>query len=502
EQFGDDLLGVMRDIKRTLDPGNIFNPGKIFEVETSRGDVPRTLSGQRSLPTRIDNHLRENFTRLLELPFEPVLAFAFKDRSFIGNLEQCNGCGGCLKNTGIMCPTFMATHEEVMSTRGRANIIRAALELRVNGRDPLHSTELDAALSNCLSCKGCTPECPSNVNLALLKAELMHARYQRDGLPFREWLFSNVDLLGKIGCAMPSLTNWSLDSKYVRAAMEKTIGLSARRTLPHYTERRFDKWFEKHAVAGGYKRGRVILWDDTFVRYHEPQIGIAAVKVLEALGFEVSLVANRTCCGRPAFSQGNLEAATRSARHNVGVVLSHEASNTPVLFLEPSCWSMFMEDYRELAIDGAEKLANRCFLFEKFVDDLLAREPAALQFRGSSASAEGLRGEKETTIAIHPHCHAKSIMNPEFMKRLAERLPGRKASVLDTACCGMAGAFGALAEKYDLSVQVAQDLIDKLENQGRETQIVASGTSCRHQISDLTDIRPKHMAELLAEALV
>src|SRR5881275_2894378 len=154
EQLGDDLLEVMRAIKNTFDPKNIFNPGKIFS------------DGRH----KIDSHLRENFERPIELPFQPVLAFAFKDRSFVGNLEQCNGCGGCLKQTGIMCPTFIATHDEVMSTRGRANIIRRSLELHSNGHDPLKSAELDAALSNCLSCKGCTPECPSNVNLALLKA--------------------------------------------------------------------------------------------------------------------------------------------------------------------------------------------------------------------------------------------------------------------------------------------------------------------------------------------
>jgi Fe-S oxidoreductase len=151
---------------------------------------------------------------------------------------------------------------------------------------------------------------------------------------------------------------------------------------------------------------------------------------------------------------------------------------------------MFVEDYRELRIESAEKIANRCFLFEKFVDDLLAQEPDALHFN-----------DLETTLAIHPHCHAKSIMNPAFMRRLAERLPRRKATVLDTACCGMAGAFGALAEKYDLSVEVAQHLIDKIENQPPGTEIIASGTSCRHQISDLTNAQPKHMAELLAEAL-
>ena len=530
EQLGDELLEVMRAIKHAFDPKNIFNPGKIFD------------DGRH----KIDNHLRENFERPIQLPFQPVLAFAFKDRSFIGNLEQCNGCGGCRKETGIMCPTFMATGEEVMSTRGRANIIRAALELRVNGHDPLKSDELDAALSNCLSCKGCTPECPSNVNLALLKAELMYARHQRDGLPLRERILSNVDLLGRIGCAMPSLANASLNFRPLRVLMEKALGLSARRSLPRYTSDRFDRWFARHCSGGLrrpngahadcrapmpaapkqseggsdatafhrnalQKRGKVILWDDTFVRYHEPHIGIAAVKVLEALGFEVALAKKRRCCGRPAFSQGNLGAAAKLGNHNVdllnsagsqlstnppspsyGAASNSQLSSTPILFLEPSCWSMFVEDYPELKIENADNVAKRCFLFEKFVDDLLAQEPDALRFKDQSRS----RG-----IAIHPHCHAKSIMNPAFMRRLAERLPGRKATVLDTACCGMAGAFGALAEKYDLSVQVAQHLLDRIDNQPVGTEIIASGTSCRHQIADLTNVHPKHMAELLAEAI-
>jgi FAD/FMN-containing dehydrogenase/ferredoxin len=166
DQLGDQLLEVMHEIKRAFDPKNVFNPGKIFAC--SPGTVSpcsgsrdeRLVPARRLQPHRIDKHLRESFTRPLELPFRPVLAFAFKDQSFIGNLEQCNGCGGCLKQIGIMCPTFIATHDEVMSTRGRANIIRAALERRTNGHDPLKSDELDAALSNCLSCKGCTPVCP------------------------------------------------------------------------------------------------------------------------------------------------------------------------------------------------------------------------------------------------------------------------------------------------------------------------------------------------------
>jgi Fe-S oxidoreductase len=222
-----------------------------------------------------------------------------------------------------------------MSTRGRANIIRRSLELRGNGHDPLESAELDAALSNCLSCKGCTPECPSNVNLALLKAEMLYARYQRDGLALRERFFSNVDLLGRIGCAMPWLANAILDLAPVRALMEKTLGISAKRSLPRYTRERFDRWFDRRKMEGPApsgpgrdearpSKGKVILWDDTFVRYHEPNIGIAAVKVLTAFGFEVELLKNRKCCGRPAFSQGNLDAAAELARNNVELLSSSQ----------------------------------------------------------------------------------------------------------------------------------------------------------------------------------
>ena len=473
DQLGDALLNVMREIKQTFDPKNIFNPGKIF-----------------GFSYKIDNHLRNNFARPIELPFEPRLAYAFKDRSFIGNLEQCNGCGGCRKDTPMMCPTFLATADEVMSTRGRANIIRRSLELKANGHDPLQSAELDAALSNCLSCKGCTPECPSNVNLALLKAEMLHARWQRDGLPLREKIFSDVDLLGRIGCSLPWLFNTLVDFAPLRGLMEKSLGISARRSLPHYAKQRFDRWFNGRLdrVSPHQKRGKVILWDDTFVRYHEPNIGIAAVKVLEALGFEVELVRNRKCCGRPAFSQGNLDAAAELAHHNLQQLLTLN-SQLPILFLEPSCWSMFVEDYRELKIPNAEKIAERCFLFETFVDDLLAREPDAVQFK-----------ERATNIAIHAHCHAKSLINPAFMASLAERLPGRRAILLDTGCCGMAGAFGALAEKYELSKQVAADLLRKIDDQQPDV-VIASGTSCRHQIVDLTDRWPKHMAELLADAI-
>jgi Fe-S oxidoreductase len=307
----------------------------------------------------------------------------------------------------------------------------------------------------------------------------------------------------------------------LRTLIERTIGLSAKRSLPKYANERFDRWFARRPVAavadlgaaspirtGESDRGhneaefhrnalqkRVILWDDTFIRYNESHIGIAAVKVLEALGLHVSLVRGRKCCGRPAFSQGNLDLAAKLGHCNVSQ-LSTNASpaqtnpQLPIIFLEPSCYSMFAEDYRELKIPGAESIAQRSFLFEKFVDDLLEREPERVRFR-----------QHKESVAIHAHCHAKSILNPGFMARLVEKLPGRKAKVLDTGCCGMAGAFGMMAAKRELSLQVAAPMLEKIRAEGNDVTVVASGTSCRHQISELSELRPKHMAELLAEAL-
>jgi Fe-S oxidoreductase len=450
----------------------LFNPGKI---------VP---DGSFS----IDTNLRASGN--LKLPFAPTLAFAAKDGSFIGNLEQCNGCGGCRKETATMCPTFQVTRDELMSTRGRANAIRAALELRgLESAEPLRSAELEAALSNCLSCKACTTECPSNVNLALLKAELLHARIQRHGLSWRQRAFSSVDRLGAVGCTLPTLANCLLGSLLMRSVLAKTFGIAWQRPLPRFTQTRFDHWFARHKPEAESKRGRVVLWDDTFVRYHEPHIGIAATKVLESAGFSVTMADGRKCCGRPAFSQGHLKRARQLGRHNLAL-LNLDVDRAPILFLEPSCHSMFVEDYRELGLPGWERIANRCFLFERFLDDLLAKEPGTLRFKVRSGK-----------VLIHAHCHVKSLQNPAFLRRLASRLPGRQVTLLDSGCCGMAGAFGALSEKYELSLKVAEPLMTKIRNAPFGTAIIASGTSCRHQIEHLAPVRPRHMAELLAAAL-
>jgi len=475
EQIGEGLLGVMRDIKSAFDPHDLFNPGKI---------IP---SGRFS----IDSDLRLGASYSLNTPFTPTLAFAARDGSFTRNLEQCNGCGGCRKETPTMCPTFLVTGEEIMSTRGRANAIRAALELRgLENKDPLRCLEMETALSNCLSCKACTTECPSNVNMALLKAELLHARIQRDGLSLRDRLFSSLDLLGKIGCRIPSLANATLGSLFFRSLLSKMLGIAWQRPLPRYARQRFDTWFWKTPAKTTPHRGPVILWDDTFTRYYEPHVGIAAVKVLRAAGFEVVLPIRRRCCGRPAFSQGDLETAKRLGRHNLAA-LQMDKTDAPILFLEPSCYSMFVEDYAELNLPDFQSVASRCALFDRFIEQLLDGQPSALQFK-----------PKAGKVVIHAHCHVKSLMKPDFMLRLAERLPERTVSMLETGCCGMAGFFGALESKYELSLKVAEPLAQQVRRQPFGTVVIASGASCRHQIEHLAPLKPRHMAEVLADALV
>ncbi|MBI4560290.1 MAG: FAD-binding protein, partial [Candidatus Hydrogenedentes bacterium] len=269
DHLGPELTEALREIKALFDPNNLMNPGKI-------------ISDGRY---RFDRDLRWGDGYHIDPPFQPVLAFCSKDESFVGNLEQCNGCGGCRKDAPTMCPTFVATGDEIMSTRGRANVIRAVLDQRLRGGgDPLSSAALDAALSNCISCKACTTECPSNVNMALLKAELLHARHAREGLPLRDRLIANVDFLGEIGCLTPRLTNRLFRARWVRTWMDRALGLTDKRPLPPYASERFDHWFNRRPTSRTGTRGRIILWDDTFVRYHEPQVGKAAVTVLEAAG--------------------------------------------------------------------------------------------------------------------------------------------------------------------------------------------------------------------------
>lgn len=471
DQLGPELYGLMRDIKAVFDPHDRMNPGKIFDNGTYR----------------FDTNLRDGAgSKITELPFTPVLAFAAKDESFVGNLEQCNGCGGCRKDLPTMCPTYIATGEEIMSTRGRANTIRAFLEHRTGTPGDLASPELDEALRYCLSCRACTVECPSNVNMALLKAEVLHARNKQQGLPAYARLLSRVDRLGALAAFAPALTNALLAQPLLRRLVAKRFGLAPGRPLPAYASQRFDTWFNHQTPAPG-TRGEVLLWDDTFVRHHEPHVGKAAVHVLEAAGYTVRLVQGRQCCGRPAFSLGQLETARSMGAHNLALL---GQSAAPILFLEPSCYSMFAEDYRELGLPQAEAIARRAILFEDFIDRVLQEAPAAWSWSDSPPP-----------VAIHVHCHAKATTGTTAIARIAKHVAPGRAHVLNTGCCGMAGAFGARADTYDLSLKVAEPLIAQIQALPAGTRVVASGTSCRHQVEHLTGSTPWHMAEWLAAAL-
>ena len=470
-QLGPRLVEANCRIKALFDPGGVMNPGKIID------------DGR----FRIDHDLRLGEGSVITLPFAPAFAWIGRDDGFVANLEQCNGCGGCRKAATTMCPTFSISGDEALSTRGRANTIRAALEGRFESPSLLGSAELEEVLSSCLSCKACVTECPSNVDMAHLKAELVHARHREHGARLIDRLISASDLLGRLGTLMPGLANTMLGWRPLRRMVERVLGLDADAPIPPFADQRFDRWFRNRKPSADGIRGRVILWDDTWVRYHEPSVGRAAVAVLEAAGLEVVLVNDRVCCGRPAASRGLLDDLRRAAEHNVKVLRD---SKEPIVFLEPSCWSVFVDEYRQLGIAGADEVADRCVLFEDLVAGLLEDDSLVSAMTGPVGEA-----------VVHGHCHAKALSEPKTALALIERLPGASPRLLDTGCCGMAGAFGMLSGHRELSHRVAEPLVRAIEALPVDTAVVASGTSCRHQIADLTAVNPLHLAEFLARHL-
>ncbi|MCU0302706.1 MAG: FAD-binding protein [Thermoanaerobaculales bacterium] len=471
--IGPELSEASRRLKRLFDPRGLMNPGKI--VDTGR--------------YRIDADLRLGAGSTLAPELAGELGFVDRDRSFVANLEQCNGCGGCLKATPTMCPTFIATGDEAMSTRGRANVVRAALEGRF-GADWTVSVELDEVLGSCLACKACRTECPSNVDLAALKAELVATRQARRGASLLDRLIANADRLGRLGTAAPWLANRMLTLRPLRRAIERRLGLAADAPLPPYDRRRFDRWFTARGPVGPVgRRGRVLLWDDTWTRYHETRVGRAAVAVLEALGFEVGLVEGRRCCGRPAASRGLLGEVRRLGEHNLRLL---SRTSGPIVFLEPSCHSVFVDEYRQLGLAGAAETAARCALIEDLVSEAVDRDGPATVFDRQAAPA---------TVGVHGHCHAKALTGGAGAAGLLRRIPGLEVRELDAGCCGMAGAFGMLAANRELSRAVARPLVEAVAGLPAGAVVAAAGTSCRHQIHRLTGVEALHPIELAARRL-
>ncbi|MEE4273639.1 MAG: FAD-linked oxidase C-terminal domain-containing protein [Thermoanaerobaculales bacterium] len=466
--LGEELIDASRRLKNLFDPRGVMNSGKI--VSDGR--------------FRIDGDLRLGPGSVLDPDLVGELGFVDRDHSFLANLEQCNGCGGCLKTAPTMCPTFVATGDEAFSTRGRANTIRAAIEGRF-GDDWTRSPELSGVLSSCLSCKACQTECPSNVDLPALKAELVATGQRRNGVLLLDRLIAGADLLGRFGTAVPWLANPALGVRPLRNALKKTLGIAIDVPLPRYERRRFDRWFAGRAATTAGRRGRVLLWDDTWTRYHEAKVGRAAVAVLEALGFEVALVEGRKCCGRPAASRGLLGEVRRLGEHNLRLLAGNDE---PLVFLEPSCHSIFIDEYRQLGLEGAAEVAARCVPVEDFVLDAVADDEPAWRWTGGA-------------VAVHGHCHSKALADAEAAVRLLARISGIDVLPLDTGCCGMAGAFGMLEANRELSRAVARPLIEAIGALPRGARVAAAGTSCRHQIAHLAGVEAVHPIEIVAEAM-
>ncbi len=458
--FGEEIYGAFKALKSAFDPKGIMNPGKVV-------DAPA-----------MDQNLRYGAEYEAH---EPDTYFPYAtEGGFARAIELCNGAGVCRKNLeGTMCPSYMVTRDEEHSTRGRANALRAVLDGRLPEAD-ISSERLHEVMDLCISCKGCKAECPSNVDMARLKSEYL-ALYHRDKpYSLRDRMFSRPELAGKIGTALPSIANWTLRRKSFRAVLEWVVGIDRRRSLPPFASQTFVDWFhERDRQPGGKK---VVLFHDTFMNYHEPEIGRAAVAVLEASGFEVTL-ANKVCCGRPAISKGMLGRARSLAEHNVAALGDYARRGIPIVGLEPSCILTLRDEYPDLvAGQDARAVAEKSMLLEE-LPGLILEYPKAPE-----------------RVLVHGHCHLKALVGMEPLVSCL-RGTGAEVEVVDSGCCGMAGSFGYEKEHFDISLEMAERrLLKAVRNASEDTLVVAPGTSCRHQISDATGTRAYHPAELMARA--
>lgn len=534
ELFGDTLYEAFRELKRSFDPHGLLNPGKIV-------DAPP-----------LDTHLRYGADYRVAIPLNTHFRFA-DTGGFAGAAELCNGNALCRKiSGGTMCPSYMVTRDEQHSTRGRANALRMVLSGALPPQE-LAGERMREAMDLCIECKGCTAECPSRVNMTRLKAEWLARVYAEHGVPLRARLFGHIRLINQIGSALAPLANRALSLPGAGWLSERLLGISARRRLPEFAPEPFHTWFERRrryadketrrqgeipnrlvSLSPGLPVSRsVVLFPDTFTDYNEPAIAQAAVRVLEAAGYEVILPRRRVCCGRPLISKGLLGEAQALAREQIEWLAPYAEAGMPIVGLEPSCILTFRDEYPDLIDDPrTAALARRTFLFDEFLASEIREGRATLSFRDAVSSKQENRetsrqADKEHDIEqaisrspglpvsssgrssvvgrqllLHGHCHQKALVGTAHALELLRLLPGASAREVDSGCCGMAGSFGYEAEHYDISLKIAERvLLPALRALPPEAEIVAMGTSCRHQIADGTGRRARHLAEVLADAL-
>ena len=473
KMFGPKIYEAFRQVKRAFDPAGIMNPGNIV-------DAPPMTDNLKISPTYRANQ------------FETGFQFA-QEGGFAHAVEMCNGQGACRKLTGTMCPSYMVTRDEEHSTRGRANALRSAM----SGALPVDSMSggrLRDVLDLCLECKGCKAECPSNVDMAKLKYEFSYRYHQVNGYPLRNRLMANVSAFGRIGSFFAPLSNWAMRSSIFKDAAENLAGIDHRRSLPPFAPQTFSQWFR--ARGGPRIRGpaakRVILFSDTFTEYNEPNLGRAAVKVIEHMGYEVVAPRRLVCCGRPMLSKGMLGAAKRNAAKNVAAVLPLVQQGVKLVGLEPSCILSFRDDYVDL-LGGADAKAvsESTMLIEEFVLHAQANDGASIQYSNAPSR-----------VLLHGHCHQKALVGTAPAMQALSQLPGCDVSEIRSGCCGMAGSFGLESEHYDISMKIGeQSLFPSIRKQEGEFTVVTEGASCRHQIEDGAGVKAKHLVEVLAESI-
>jgi FAD/FMN-containing dehydrogenase/Fe-S oxidoreductase len=467
--YGAAIFAAFQELKVAFDPRNLMNPGNIV---SSPG---------------ITEHLRYGTAYKT---WEPKTLLDFSAQGgFAAAVEMCNGVGVCRKKLeGTMCPSYMATRDEEHSTRGRANALRAVLSGKVPPTD-LAGHRLFEVMDLCLECKGCKAECPSNVDMAKMKYEFLHHYYSVNGLPLRNRLFGRIARLSRLGSRLAPLSNWIAQSRPNRLLIERLFGIDSRRPLPAFARETFTDWFDRRRPRLDAPRGSVLLFHDTFVTYNTPEIGRAAVELLEAGGYRVEL-ADKKCCGRPLISKGMLAEAKAHAEWNVERFHPWVARGVPIVGLEPSCLLTLRDETPELVrTEAARAVARSSFLLEEF---LLRERQQGLSLRFRDGRRRAL---------LHGHCHQKALVGTAATVQ-ALQWAGFDVTEVDSGCCGMAGSFGFEKEHYDVSVTLGnRRLVPAVQAASEDTEIVAPGMSCRQQIAHLAERRAKHPAEVLREAL-
>ncbi|MEL6667857.1 MAG: FAD-linked oxidase C-terminal domain-containing protein [Bacteroidota bacterium] len=469
---GPEVYDYFRQVKQAWDPLYIFNPGKII-------DAPPMNEALRYEP----EHQTPEFDTILDFSAEGGL---------LRLAEKCNGSGDCRKLSGVMCPSYQATRFERDSTRGRANVLREMLT-RSDRENPFTEPEIKEALDLCLSCKGCTGECPSLVDMTSLKAEVQYQRFKTEGIPLRSRFFGHISTLNRLAAIWPQLSNLILNGKLSSGLIKRILGLAPERGLPQVGHLPFKRINQRLAKKYAHRQARktVYLLLDEFVRYNEPQIGQAAMELLWRLGYQVRLAPVRDSA-RAQLSKGLLKSARKLATANVLACADLIGPDTPLLGIEPSAILGFRDEYLRLTRAKvqakAKELATHCLLIEEF---LLQELEAGL------ISKDDLSTDKRK-ILLHGHCHQKALSSVAKTAQLLDAAPHFEVELIPSGCCGMAGSFGYEKEHYAISQQIGEMvLFPVVRSAGKDTTVVATGTSCRHQIADGTTRKAVHWVEIL-----